>query len=287
MPTETGQRSSTRDWNAMQMLVRLRNVATALVATAVLATAGCGSDTESTSEPAATDAAVKPAIVLVHGSFSDSSSWDTVADNLRGQGYRVVQPDNPLRGPAADAAAVTRAIEEITGPVVLVGHSYGGAVISNIHRPNIKAEVFVAAFAPERGETVRALSDPARYPGSRIETALRIQPTENGAEVTMAPEQFGSVFAQDVSADVAARLAASQRPTSAAANAEPSGEPSWAKVPCWYLISTDDLTFPPASQRFQADRMRARISEVKSSHASPVSHPDEVVATITAAAGNS
>ncbi|WP_246003039.1 alpha/beta hydrolase [Nocardia tenerifensis] len=272
------------------MLVRLRTVGAAVVATAVLGTVGCGSDTESSpSAPATTaaNAAAKPAIVLVHGSFSNSSSWDAVATQLRGQGYQVVQPDNPLRGPAADAAAVTKAIEGITGPVVLVGHSYGGAVISNIHRANVKAEVFVAAFAPEQGESVQALSDPARYPGSKIETALRIQPTETGAEVTMAPEQFGAVFAQDVSADVASRLAAAQRPTSAAANAEPSGAPSWAGVPCWYVISTEDQTFPPAAQRFQADRMHARTTEVKSSHASPVSHPNEVAAAITAAANGS
>ncbi|MBH0777924.1 alpha/beta hydrolase [Nocardia bovistercoris] len=272
----------------MQMHVRLRTVATGLAAIAVLATAGCGdSDTDdagATSEPAKP---AKPAIVLVHGSFSDTSSWNTVADNLRGQGYQVVQPENPLRGPAADAAAVTTAIASISGPVVLVGHSYGGAVISNIHRPDVKAEVFVAAFAPQQGETVQALSDPGRYPGSKIGPAIQVQPTETGAEVTITPDQYGVVFAQDVSGDVAARLAAKQRPTSAAANAEPSGAPSWASVPSWYLISTDDQVLPPAAQRFQADRMHAKTSEVKSSHASPVSHPDAVVATIVAAAGAS
>ncbi|MFD6452880.1 MULTISPECIES: alpha/beta hydrolase [unclassified Nocardia] len=272
----------------MHKLVRLRNVMTLLAATAVFATAACGSDTESADAPAPTTTAAaavaKPTIVLVHGSFSDSSSWDTVAGKLRAQGYQVVQPENPLRGPSSDAAAVTSAIANVTGPVVLVGHSYGGAVISNMHRPEVKSAVFIAGFAPAKGEPVQALSDPAKYPGSKIGPALQIKPTDTGAEVTLKPEQFGEVFAQDVSADVAAQLAARQRPTSAAAQAEPSGDPSWASTPSWYLISTEDQILPPAAQRFQADRAKAQVSEVKSSHASPVSHPDEVVATITAAA---
>lgn len=266
----------------MQKFVRFRSVTIALAATAVLATAGCGSEGESTPTSVV---AVKPTIVLVHGSFSDVSSWDTVAGLLRGKGYQVVQPENPLRGPSSDAAAVMAAIANIAGPVVLVGHSYGGAVISNIHRPEVVATVFIAGFAPTRGEAVQALSDPAKYPGSKIGPALQIRPTETGAEVTLKPEQYGGVFAQDVSAEVASGLAARQRSTSAAAQAEPSGDPSWASVPAWYLISTEDQILPPASQRFQAERAKAQVSEVKSSHASPVSHPGEVVATITAAAG--
>ncbi|MFE1592322.1 alpha/beta fold hydrolase [Nocardia sp. NPDC058705] len=264
----------------MRKLVRF----TVLAAAAVFAATACGTDAKSPSTPT-TAAAVKPTIVLVHGSFSDSSSWDAVAGLLRDKGYQVVQPDNPLRGPSSDAAAVTSAIANITGPVVLVGHSYGGAVISNVHRPDVRAAVFIAGFAPVKGETVQELSDPAKYPGSRIGPALLIEPTGTGAQVTLKPEQYGAVFAQDVSADVAANLAARQRPTSAAAQAEPSGDPSWASVPSWYLVSTEDQILPPASQRFQAERAKARVSEVKSSHASPVSHPGEVVATITAAAG--
>ncbi|MFD4438782.1 alpha/beta fold hydrolase [Nocardia sp. NPDC058519] len=266
----------------MHKLVRLRLVTIALTATAVVVAAGCGSDVGSASAPT-TAVAVKPTIVLVHGSFSDSSSWDTVAGLLRGKGYQVVQPENPLRGPSSDAAAVTSAIAKIAGPVVLVGHSYGGAVISNIHRPDVKAAVFIAGFAPMKGEAVQELSDPAKYPGSRIGPALLIQPTDAGAEVTLKPDQYGAVFAHDVDAEVASSLAARQRPTAAAAQAEPSGEPSWASVPSWYLVSTEDQILPPASQRFQAERAKARVSEVKSSHASPVSHPSEVVATITAA----
>ncbi|MEV6060411.1 alpha/beta hydrolase [Nocardia asteroides] len=272
----------------MHKLVRLRSVTTALAALAVFATAACGSDTDTASSPASTTtaaAAAKPTIVLVHGSFSDSSSWDSVAGKLRAQGYQVVQPDNPLRGPSADAAAVTAAIANVTGPVVLVGHSYGGAVISNMHRPDVKSAVFIAGFAPVKGEPVQALSDPEKYPGSKVGTALQIKPAQAGPpEVTLAPDKYGEVFAQDVSPEVASALAAKQKPTSAAAQAEPSGDPSWASLPTWYLISTEDQTLPPASQRFQADRVKAKITEVKSSHASPVSHPDEVVATITAAA---
>lgn len=268
----------------MHKRVRLRSVTIALASATILATAGCDSDPAAAPAPTGTPAA-KPTIVLVHGSFSDSSSWDAVAGKLRAQGYPVVQPENPLRGPSSDAAAVTGAIANVTGPVVLVGHSYGGAVISNIHRPQVKADVFIAGFAPVKGEPVAALSDPERYPGSKIGPAVRVQPTESGAEVTLAPDQYHDVFAQDVAPDVAATLASRQRPTSAAAQAEPSGDPSWATVPSWYLISTEDQTLPPASQRFQAERAKATVSEVKSSHASPVAHPDAVVATIVAAAG--
>ncbi|MFD3595579.1 alpha/beta fold hydrolase [Nocardia sp. NPDC058640] len=255
----------------MHKLVRF----TVLAATAMFAATACGS-AESTSTPT---------IVLVHGSFSDSSSWDAVAGLLRDQGYQVVQPDNPLRGPSSDAAAVTSAIANVSGPVILVGHSYGGAVISNIHRPDVRAAVFIAGFAPAKGEAVQALSDPAKYPGSKIGPALLIRPTDTGAEVTLKPEQYGAVFAQDVSAEVASNLAARQRPTSAAAQVEPSGDPLWASVPSWYLVSTEDQILPPASQRFQAERAKAQVREVQSSHAAPVSHPGEVAAMITAAAG--
>ncbi|KAF0847350.1 alpha/beta fold hydrolase [Nocardia caishijiensis] len=247
----------------------------ALAALTVVTTTACGSDPESTAEPT---------VVLVHGSFSDRSGWDRVADLLRDKGFPVIQPDNPLRGPGADAAAVTADIANVTGPVVLVGHSYGGAVISNIRRPDIAALVFVAGFAPAKDETVQALSDPATYPGSRIGPALRIQPTGQGAEVTLAPEHYRDVFAHDVSAEVAAELAARQRPTAAAAQAEPCGDPLWASVPSWYLVATQDRILPPASQRFQADRAKARVREVESSHAAPMSHPEDVVAVIAAAA---
>ncbi|MFC9893760.1 alpha/beta hydrolase [Nocardia sp. NPDC127579] len=252
-----------RTWNVVAVLA----VSTAL-------TAGCSED----------PAPAEPTIVLVHGSFSDSSSWDAVAGQLRERGYPVVQVDNPLRGLRSDADAVTAAIADVRGPVVLVGHSYGGAVISNMRRADVSAVVFVAGFAPAEGEAVQQLSDPAKYPGSRLGPALRIRPTETGAEATLAAEQYGEVFAQDVSAEIASKLAARQRSTAAAAQAEPSGEPLWTSVPSWYVLSTEDRALPPASQRFQAERAKAQVREVNSSHAVQVSHPDEVTAVIVAAA---
>jgi pimeloyl-ACP methyl ester carboxylesterase len=233
-----------------------------------------------------------PTIVLVHGAFADTTSWNGVAAALRDQGYQVVVPDNPLRGPAFDAAAIQRTLDTISGPVVLVGHSYGGFVISNIHEPKVRALVYIAAFAPVQGESALLEINPISFPGSQLlPPALQVRLVDDPNGVAgknldgyVAPDYFNSVFAQDVSPEVAADMIAHQRSLAVSANLEPSGTPSWSSTPSWYLVSANDRVIPPASQRFMADRMGAHTSEIAASHASLVSHPTEVAAVVESAA---
>ncbi|MGQ4596575.1 alpha/beta fold hydrolase [Nocardia sp. R6R-6] len=232
-----------------------------------------------------------PTIVLVHGAFADTTSWDRVAALLRERGYRVVTPDNPLRGPAYDAAAVQRTLDTIAGPMVLVGHSYGGFVISNVHDPRVESLVYIAAFAPGQGEIAQAALDPIRFPGSQLlPPALQVKIVDDPQGIAgknvdgyVAPASFNSVFAQDVDSATAADMLAHQRSIALAANLEPSGPPSWSSTPSWYLVSAGDRVIPPSSQRFMAQRMGARTSEVDSSHASLVSQPESVAAVVDAA----
>ncbi|MEV6137903.1 alpha/beta hydrolase [Nocardia sp. NPDC051990] len=232
-----------------------------------------------------------PTIVLVHGAFADTTSWNGVAATLRDHGYQVVVPDNPLRGPANDAAAIQRTLDTISGPVVLVGHSYGGFVITNVHDPKVQALVYIAAFAPVQGEFALLEIDPIRFPGTRLlPPALQLCVVDDphglagkNIDSYVAPDYFNSVFAQDVSPEVAADMVAHQRSLAVAANVEPSGAPSWSSTPSWYLVSADDRVIPPASQRFMANRMGAHTSEVGASHASLVSRPAEVADVVEAA----
>ncbi|MEU2030629.1 alpha/beta fold hydrolase [Nocardia amamiensis] len=236
-------------------------------------------------------AQTSPTIVLVHGAFADTTSWSSVAALLRGRGYRVVTPDNPLRGPAYDAAAVQRALDTISGPMVLVGHSYGGFVISNVHDPQVESLVYIAAFAPVQGEIAQAALDPIRFPGSQLlPPALQVKVVDDPQGIAgknidgyVAPASFNAVFAQDVDAETAADMVAHQHSIAVAANLEPSGPPSWPATPSWYLVSAADRVIPPSSQRFMAQRMGARTSEIDASHASLVSRPDDVAAVIEAA----
>lgn len=239
-------------------------------------------------------AAPLPTVVLVHGAFADATSWNGVAALLRDRGYSVLTPDNPLRGPANDAAAIQRTLDTISGPVVLVGHSYGGAVITGVYDPKVESLVYVAAFAPVQGEPTQLLLDPIRFPGSQLlPPVLQVKVVDDpkglaGSNIDgyVAPERFNAVFAQDVGPDIAADMIAHQRSIAIAANLEPVGAPSWATTPSWYLVSGGDHVIPPASQRFMANRMGARTNEIDSSHASLVSHPADVAAVIEAAAGH-
>lgn len=233
----------------------------------------------------ATAAAEPPTVVLVHGAFADPTSWDGVAADLRADGYRVVVPDNPLRGPASDAAAIERVLDGIDGPIVLVGHSYGGAVVTNVADPDVTALVYVAAFAPQQGEPTQLALDPIRYPGSRLlPPALAGTARDGGLEAYVDPARFHEVFAQDVDEATVADMIAHQRTLALTANLEPSGPASWTTTPTWYVVAAEDRVIPPASQRAMAARMGAEISEVAASHACLVSAPGAVADVIAEAA---
>ncbi|GAC67354.1 alpha/beta hydrolase [Gordonia soli] len=238
-------------------------------------------------------AAPKPTIVLVHGAFTDASGWRDVKADLSGQGYAVQTFDNPLRGPAYDAAALQKKLGTIRGPIVLVGHSYGGSVITDVHDRDVVANVYIAAFAPAQGEFALGLLDPIRYPGSRLlPPALQVKPVVDPSgpggrnlDGYIAQPYFRDIFAQDLSPAKAAQLYSHQKSVALAANLEPSGPPSWRTVPSWYLVSRQDRVIPPALQRFLAKRAApGRTSEVNAAHASPVSQPGAVAAVIEKAA---
>jgi pimeloyl-ACP methyl ester carboxylesterase len=225
-------------------------------------------------------------VVLVHGALTDASAWSAVTRRLQHDGYAVLAPAMPLRGLATDSAYLTSFLKTVPGPVVLVGHSYAGAVITQAAAadPNIVSLVYIAAFQPDAGETAGQLN--GQFPGSKLgpdTTIVRAYPSGN--DLYLRPERFREVYAGDVEPDVAAVMAAAQRPIDPAALGEPlQGPPAWHTIPSWALVSTRDFSIPPAALRFMATRAHSHIEEVDSSHAVPVSHPDAVVKLIEQAA---
>ena len=237
----------------------------------------------------------KPTIVLVHGAWADASSWAPVASRLLADGYHVVAPPNTLRGPAKDAGVVRAVLESIEGPIVLVGHSYGGVVITNAAtgNPNVKALVYVCAFIPDEGQPVAAivgaesalaaaLSNPAAvfkivpFPGA----------AEGDVDTYLLPEAVGQSFAQDLSAEDQGIIAATQRPAAFASVAEPSGAPAWKDIASYALIGTNDRIIPPSAQRAMAAHAGAEVTEIEASHVAMLSQPDAVANLIrTVAAG--
>jgi pimeloyl-ACP methyl ester carboxylesterase len=235
--------------------------------------------------------AVKPTIVLVHGGWDNSTGWNAVVEKLQDRGFSVIAPANPLRGLTPDAAYVHSVLTTISGPIVLVGHSYGGAVITNaaVGVPNVKALVYIAGFAPDQGESLIQLV--TMNPGSLIgpdTTITRSYPLGNGTatDIYLTQDGLRTAFAGDVPRDVQDQMFATQRPFSQEAFASTSGTPAWKTIPSWYLVATNDHAIPPATQFFMAKRAGAQISTVKSSHVPQISHPDDVVKTILAAAAS-
>jgi pimeloyl-ACP methyl ester carboxylesterase len=226
-----------------------------------------------------TGSTLKPTIVIVHGGWADSSGWSGEISRLTKAGYPVLAPANPLRGLTSDSDYVRSVLQTISGPIVLVGHSYGGAVISNAARgvPNVKALVFIAAFAPDTGETIQELV--TKNPGTMITPATldtRQYPLPGGGEGTdlyIKQSAFHDAFAGDLPLKTSNLMWAEQRPFSLAAFTEPSGEPAWKTIPSWYLVSTDDHAIPPATERFMARRAHAHVERVNASHVSYISHP--------------
>ncbi len=230
----------------------------------------------------------KPTIVLVHGAFADSSSWNGVTERLVADGYTVVAAANPLRGVKADAAYVSSLVASIDRPVVLVGHSYGGAVISGAAngRKNVKALVFVAAFAPDRGEAAVELA--GRFPGGTLGEALAapVKLAGGGVDLYIDRSKFHAQFAHDVPAEQSALMAAGQRPIAEAALKEAAGEPAWKALPSWFVYGSGDKNIPAAALAFMAERAGSKNSVVVAgaSHVVMVSHPEAVADVIKQAA---
>ncbi|MEV4623697.1 alpha/beta hydrolase [Asanoa sp. NPDC049573] len=229
---------------------------------------------------------VKPTIVLVHGAWADGSSWNGVTQRLQEAGYPVRVPPNPLRSLPGDSETIGDFLSTISGPIVLVGHSYGGAVITNVAtgNPNVRALVYVDAFVPDEGETVAPLvgddsvlsGDPALvfdfvpFPGA----------AQGDADLYLKESVFLSGFATGLPTEAARVLWASQRPLVASASNQPSGPPAWKTIRSWYVLGERDQVIPPDRQRAMAERAGSAIAKVDAGHLSLITNPDEVTAVI-------
>ncbi len=238
----------------------------------------------------AAHAQTKPTVVLVHGAFADSSSWNGVVVDLTRDGYHVVAAANPLRGVASDAAAVRTVINAIPGPVILVGHSYGGTVISAAAdgAANVKGLVYVAAFAPEVGESIFDLT--GKFPGSTLPPTLD-KPVDlpGGAnDLYIQQDKFPAQFAADVPLAQAKLMAVAQRPLTDAAGAEKSVSTAWKTIPSWWVYGEADRNIPPAAMKWMAERAHAKqvVAIPGASHVVMISHPHDVAKLIEAAAKN-
>jgi pimeloyl-ACP methyl ester carboxylesterase len=232
----------------------------------------------------ATENVGAPTVVLVHGAFADASSWNGVIERLQAKGIQVTAPANPLRGIAADSAYVRAVLEQIEGPVVAVGHSYGGAVITNAaaDAKNVVALVYVAAFAPDEGEMLGAVE--AGSKDNVLNSALvpRSYPANGGSatEFYIDPAKARDAFAGDLSEQEAAVIAATQRPISELAFSEPSGRPAWEDRPSWAVVATGDKAAGTDVTRSMAERAGAAITELEGSHVIMVSQPQAVTDVI-------
>jgi pimeloyl-ACP methyl ester carboxylesterase len=227
----------------------------------------------------------KPAIVLVHGAFAESASWNRVVEQLREESFEVTAAANPLRSVAGDAAYVRDVIAAIGRPVVLVGHSYAGIVITEAASGNdaVVGLTYVGAFAPEHGESAFELA--GKFPGSTLGEALVSYPLSlGGVDLAIAKDVFHQQFAADVPAAEAAVMAATQRPVTQAALTDglPTTAPAWRTIPSWFVFGTDDRNIPATLQRFMAERAGSRGTRelAGASHAPAVSRPDQVTAAI-------
>jgi len=232
---------------------------------------------------------MKPTVVLIHGAFADSASWDGVVAALLGQDYPVIAWANPLRGVAADAEQLTALLRSITGKIVIVGHSYGGAVMTNVpvDAGEVTGLVFVAGFALAPGESCAEAS--SLVSGGTLGDTLRTVPLPGGGtDVYIAQDRYHAQFAADLSAEASATMAATQRPITEAALSEPSGSTAlWQAVPSWFIFGELDHNIPAGAHQIMADRAKAqKVVEVAgASHVVGISHPDEVTAMIVTAAG--
>jgi pimeloyl-ACP methyl ester carboxylesterase len=272
--------------------VRLLIVAAAVVSISLTALLGQLASAQSTSPTSAAGSSkVKPTVVLVHGAWADASSWEGVINRLQRDGYTVVAPPNPLRGVPEDSGYISNYLKTIAGPIVLVGHSYGGVVITNAAtgKLNVKALVYVDAFIPDQGQFVGELigsqsclagsavdpsqlfnfvQDPALPPGD-FDAYLKI-------EATSLYPGFAKCFANGLSAQRAAELAATQRPAALGVVTDQTGVPAWKTIPSWALIGTADNVIPEAQQTMMATHANARIRHFNAGHLGLISQPDAV-----------
>jgi pimeloyl-ACP methyl ester carboxylesterase len=229
----------------------------------------------------------KPTVVLIHGAFAESSSWNDVVDRLQDEGLPVLAIANPLRGLEPDANYVRSVIDHIEGPVVVAGHSYGGSVASEASdgAENVRALVFIASFLLEPGESTSELA--GRFPGGELGSALTTVPLPtaagSGEDLYIEQSKFHEVFAADVPEEKATLMAATQRPIAAAALADKATRAGWKTIPSWTLVTLEDLAVPAESQRFMADRAKSQTVEISASHAATVSAAGAVAELILAA----
>ncbi|HEY5837168.1 alpha/beta fold hydrolase [Streptomyces sp.] len=235
------------------------------------------------------ESAPKPTVVLVHGAFADASGWSGVVKRLQDDGYPVVAPANPLRGLPQDATYINSFLKSISGPIVLAGHSYGGAVITQAAagNPNVKALVYIAAFMPDQDEPLAELA--SKFSDSKLQPALRPAPFTNadgtdGYDLTIDPAQFQDVFAADLPDSQTRVMAAAQRPVSAAAFGDTATAAAWRTIPSWALIAKQDNTLGAQLERFEAERAGSHTVEIDSSHVAMMSHPGAVTRLIEDAA---
>jgi pimeloyl-ACP methyl ester carboxylesterase len=214
----------------------------------------------------------RPTVVVVHGAWADNSGFDGSIRELRRRGFHAIGASNPLRELRSDAAYVASLLRSIEGPIVMVGHSYGGAVISNAATGNeqVQALVYINGWVPDEGESLIQLA--GLNEGSLIPDALRPVPHQaDGSDVVdlyIDQDKFRAAFAGDVDAETAHVMAVAQRPFTEAAFGAPSGPVAWRSVPSWYLLGTEDKAIPPATQRYMAERAKATIQEIGAAHAS-------------------
>jgi len=229
-----------------------------------------------------------PTVLLVHGAFADASGFGAIIRNLREREIEARAPMNPLRGLASDAEAITRYASTIDGPVLLVGHSYGGAVISQAAPAISSAQglVYLSAFAPAVGESCASVQEgfpPSLLATTNVATPYDAPGAVGGPDLFIKIEDFHETFCADLPAHQAATMAVSQRPLSAAALTEPASAAGWDSLPCWYLVSERDNAIPPDCERFMAQRVKATVESVDGSHAAFIAHPDVATALIVKA----
>ncbi len=229
---------------------------------------------------------MKPTVVLVHGAFAESSSWNDVIDVLLGDGCPTVAMANPLRGIDTDAGATSDLVRSLKTPVVLVGHSYGGAVITNVDRRagDIRALVFVAGYALESGESCVDATNHA--PGGSLAETLEFVDLADGRDLYIAQEKYHRQFCEDLPASMAAQMAVTQRPVTEAALGQPSGsDPLWKDVPSWFIYGELDRNIPAGSHAFMAERAGAKesVQVTGASHVVGMSHAAETARMILTA----